>query len=74
MDLPYLGLHFLYAFGHFKQRGESFQLRRDEQEFSYELFEAVTLHVLPISSCCRTVGSVRTSEYDDFRLKIYSWK
>ena len=35
---------------------ESFSLRLAEQEFSYELFEVVALHVLPISSCFGTVG------------------
>ena len=63
----YWGLHFIYVFGHFKQCGESFNLRRDEQEFPYELFEGATLYLLPISSCRRTVGSMRTSEEDDFR-------
>ena len=35
---------------------ESFSLRLAEQEFSYELFEVVALHVLPISSCFGTVA------------------
>ena len=74
MDLPHWCVHFLYAFGHFKQRGESFHLRRDEQEFSYELFEGATLQVLPISSCRETFGFGRTSEYDDFSLNWRHWR
>ena len=78
MDLLYRGLYVIYLFGHYKQRFESFNIRRAQQEFSQELPESTTLQMLPISSCGRTIGSASKSEccrHGTIALIIrYCWK
>ena len=49
-------------FRDYKQRFESFNLRRAQREFLQELSECTTLQMLPISSCRRTIGSASKSE------------
>ena len=62
MDLPSRGLYGIYVFGDYKQRFESLHLRRAQQEFSQELSEGTTLHMLPMSSCRGTIGCASKSE------------